>query len=43
MEERASGKRSNIWLKIAGFVVDKRKFIFVLFLIATVYSIFFHQ
>ena len=40
MEERASGKRSNIWLKIAGFVVDKRKFIFVLFLIATVYSIF---
>ena len=40
MEERASGKRSSIWLKIAGFVVDKRKFIFVLFLIATVYSVF---
>lgn len=39
MEEKQEKKKGNFWLSLATFIVDKRKAIEILFVIATIYSI----
>lgn len=40
MSKKKKGQKHNIWLMIAGFIVDRRKLIGLIFLAAVIYSIF---